>query len=66
MHSPPLRLPTGSQASSSPTTMAAVLWSGVSRQQDDPTARGLEERGRTSVKGRIMAFPVLVTEDQGS
>lgn len=66
MHSPPLRLPMGFQTRSSPTTMAAMLWSSVSCEQDDPKVRGNEEWGRTNAKERIMAFPELVTEDQGS
>lgn len=66
VHSPPLRLPMGFQTRSSPTTMAAMLWSSVSCEQDDPKVRGNEEWGRTNAKERIMAFPELVTEDQGS
>lgn len=63
VHSLPLRLPMGFEASSSPTTM---LWSGVLCKQDDFRAGGIEEQGRSSAKGSITAFPELVTEDQDS
>lgn len=52
VHPRPLRLPMGFHTSSSPTTMAATLWREVSRKQDDPRARGIEERGRTGAKGK--------------
>lgn len=46
--------------------MAAMLWSDVSCEQGNPRARGIEERGTTSAKESVTAFPELVTEDQGS
>lgn len=51
MYSPLLRLRMGFQNSSSPTTMPAMLWSGVTCEQDDQGARGIEEQGRTAMKG---------------
>lgn len=64
VHSLPLSLPHG--LSDFTTTKAAMLWSGISCQQDNPRVRGIEEQGRTSVKGSITAFAELVMEDQGS